>query len=109
MIKEFIIEHFFLIAKTIIYAGIALCVYAGLAKKGNNKKTSNDLMKDNTDIREYNNTNNTERISKNNGILMGVGVTAVVVGIILLVLGVAAIILFIYVFIHLGSLFDALE
>lgn len=109
MLKDFIFNNLFLIGKLIICTGVALCIYAGVAKGENNKKISNDVMKDNTDIRENNITNNKEKINKNTGILMGAGVTAIVVGIILLVLGVVAIVIFIYVLIHLKSLFNALQ
>jgi len=109
LIKEFILKNFFLIAKLIICTGVALCIYAGQAKRKNNNKISNVVMKDNTAIRENSITNNKEKISKNTGILMGVGVTAVVIGIILLIFGVVAIIIVIYILMHLKGLFDALE
>lgn len=109
MIKDFFIENFFLIVKLIIYAGVALCIYAGLEIRENKKKISNDVITDNTDIRKNNIINNKEKISKKTGILMGVGVTAVVVGIILFVIGVMAIIILIYILIHLNEILRGLE
>jgi uncharacterized membrane protein HdeD (DUF308 family) len=109
LLKDFIFNNLFLIGKLIICTGVALCIYAGVTKRENNKKTSNDVMKDNADIRENNITYNKKKINKNTGILMGIGVTAVVVGIILLVLGIVAIIITIYILIHLKGLFDALQ
>ena len=109
MIKEFIFNNFFFIAKLIICTGVALCIYAGVIKGDNNKKVSNHVMKNNTDIRENNIANNKEKLNKNTGILMGIGVTAIVVGIILLVIGVVAIIIIIYILIHLKELFNALQ
>ncbi|MFZ5987022.1 MAG: hypothetical protein ACOYWZ_07845 [Bacillota bacterium] len=105
---EFIFNNFFLIAKLIIYTEVVLCVVAVSAKRSNNKKINNKLTRESTDIRDNYISNDKEKISKHNGILMGFGVTTIVVGIILFVVGVLAIIFVIYVLVLLKDLFDRL-
>jgi len=106
---EFIIDNFFLIVHFLIYGGIALCIYAAVVKDKNKKKISYDVMKYNTDIRENNFTYNKEKISQNSRILTGVGMTAIVVGIILFVLGVVAVIGAIYILVHFSQFVSSLD
>lgn len=101
---DFSVNNFFLISKLLISAGIILCIYAVQTKKENNRKISNDVAKDNTAIRDKNIENSKKKTSKNTGIIMGLGVTAVVVGVILLVIVVIAIIMAIYFFMFIASL-----
>ncbi|MDP4179584.1 MAG: hypothetical protein Q8942_00650 [Bacillota bacterium] len=115
---EFIINNFFLIAKLIISIGVVLCVLAVSVIRGNNKKrninlinnnlTNNNLTKENTELRVDYIKNDKEKISRNNRILMGFGVTTIVVGIILFVVGIFAIIFVIYILFILKNLFDEL-
>jgi hypothetical protein len=108
MVEEFIYNHFFLIAKLIILIGVGLFIYAGFVKSERHKKINIDEIKGSTGIRENNVLNYKEKISKNNGILKGVGVTVIIVGSILFIIGVAAIIFVIYFLILLKDFFRGL-
>ena len=108
--RDFIFSNIFSIAKLIISVGVVLCIFATSAKKGNNKKIKDELTKESTEIRDNYIANDKEKISKHNGgILMGFGVTAIVVGIILVIIGGLAIILLIYILFLLKGLFDGMS
>lgn len=96
--EDFIINHFFLICKLIIYTGVGILIYS-VEKKGRNKESKKESKKENNTIISNN-------ISSKKNIGRDIGVVVTLIGIVLFIIGIVAICIGIYFIIQIGILFS---
>jgi hypothetical protein len=104
LILEFIIKNFFYITRLLLGLGVVLIAFAVMKKENNNKSICSEVINDNTNMIKNHIVMNKENSSKSNRLLIGAGLTAIILGIVLFVVVVAAIIIGVYIFYLISKL-----